>query len=118
QTGKSALRGGCAGQPWAGGRSPVGEESGMKRKVPTPIAPAVRRVSSHWAFWLVVGLLVAAVFGVLQFRRANAPPPPVVTPPGLDRKSTRLNSSHEWISYAVLCLKKKKKRTSDKHALQ
>src|SRR5207247_8372389 len=25
----------------------------------------------------------------------------------LDRKSTRLNSSHEWISYAVFCLKKK-----------
>src|SRR5438105_10851697 len=29
-----------------------------------------------------------------------------------DRKSTRLNSSHEWISYAVFCLKKKK---SEKH---
>src|SRR6266849_5420723 len=28
---------------------------------------------------------------------------------GTDRKSTRLNSSHEWISYAVFCLKKKKK---------
>src|SRR6266536_2810898 len=27
--------------------------------------------------------------------------------PGKDRKSTRLNSSHEWISYAVFCLKKK-----------
>src|SRR5438105_11230847 len=27
-----------------------------------------------------------------------------------DRKSTRLNSSHEWISYAVFCLKKKKNR--------
>src|SRR5438105_6956302 len=25
----------------------------------------------------------------------------------IDRKSTRLNSSHEWISYAVFCLKKK-----------
>src|SRR6266536_3084194 len=25
--------------------------------------------------------------------------------PDLDRKSTRLNSSHEWISYAVFCLK-------------
>src|SRR5438105_12147204 len=24
-----------------------------------------------------------------------------------DRKSTRLNSSHEWISYAVFCFKKK-----------
>src|SRR5207247_11042289 len=27
-----------------------------------------------------------------------------------DRKSTRLNSSHEWISYAVFCLKKKKSK--------
>src|SRR2546427_3502242 len=30
---------------------------------------------------------------------------------GLDRKSTRLNSSHSQISYAVFCLKKKKKKT-------
>src|SRR5207245_11420694 len=29
----------------------------------------------------------------------------------LDRKSTRLNSSHGSISYAVFCLKKKKKKT-------
>src|SRR2546421_5190371 len=29
---------------------------------------------------------------------------------GGDRKSTRLNSSHDQISYAVFCLKKKKKR--------
>src|SRR2546429_846229 len=30
---------------------------------------------------------------------------------GTDRKSTRLNSSHGYISYAVFCLKKKKKTT-------
>src|SRR2546421_6549641 len=29
-----------------------------------------------------------------------------------DRKSTRLNSSHDQISYAVFCLKKKKKNTT------
>src|SRR5688572_32244369 len=29
---------------------------------------------------------------------------------GSDRKSTRLNSSHSQISYAVFCLKKKKKK--------
>src|SRR5207248_8400957 len=29
---------------------------------------------------------------------------------GIDRKSTRLNSSHRTISYAVFCLKKKKKK--------
>src|SRR5207248_9755030 len=31
----------------------------------------------------------------------------------LDRKSTRLNSSHRTISYAVFCLKKKKKKQSE-----
>src|SRR2546421_1244411 len=41
--------------------------------------------------------------------RTSPPPPP---PPGRrsgpgDRKSTRLNSSHDQISYAVFCLKKK-----------
>src|SRR2546429_6160387 len=30
----------------------------------------------------------------------------------IDRKSTRLNSSHGYISYAVFCLKKKKKKQS------
>src|SRR5262245_66317463 len=34
--------------------------------------------------------------------------------PGEDRKSTRLNSSHLGISYAVFCLKKKKKNTEKK----
>src|SRR5688572_8431238 len=38
------------------------------------------------------------------------PPQPTLTmaEAGLDRKSTRLNSSHSQISYAVFCLKKKK----------
>src|SRR2546422_4622036 len=30
-----------------------------------------------------------------------------------DRKSTRLNSSHGYISYAVFCLKKKKKKKAE-----
>src|SRR3989454_8004426 len=33
----------------------------------------------------------------------------------IDRKSTRLNSSHLVISYAVFCLKKKKKITNRHH---
>src|SRR3712207_7381743 len=43
----------------------------------------------------------------------------VVVPPaladGVDRKSTRLNSSHANISYAVFCLKKKNKFTNTRH---
>src|SRR5438105_7150970 len=41
-------------------------------------------------------------------RRADRVPPPFG-----DRKSTRLNSSHEWISYAVFCLKKKRTSASE-----
>src|SRR5699024_12709872 len=36
----------------------------------------------------------------------------------IDRKSTRLNSSHVSISYAVFCLKKKKKKEPYKKATQ
>src|SRR3712207_8869720 len=63
--------------------------------------------SSRWSEWVgkqalwvrvLLGLATAAfVYGVL-----------VVTLHVLDRKSTRLNSSHANISYAVFCLKKKK----------
>src|SRR2546422_5793067 len=35
-----------------------------------------------------------------------------------DRKSTRLNSSHGYISYAVFCLKKKKKTTDKKCSIR
>src|SRR5690348_18221744 len=44
-------------------------------------------------------------------RRSNAAP----GLQSLDRKSTRLNSSHPSISYAVFCLKKKKKNTTSTH---
>src|SRR5438034_5166665 len=45
-----------------------------------------------------VGLLVSGIVRVVDHEPAS-----------LDRKSTRLNSSHTVISYAVFCLKKKKK---------
>src|SRR2546430_12607129 len=35
-----------------------------------------------------------------------------------DRKSTRLNSSHSQISYAVFCLKKKKKNKTRNHLVE
>src|SRR5438045_5354037 len=38
--------------------------------------------------------------------------------PNLDRKSTRLNSSHLGISYAVFCLKKKKKKHRKIHIIK
>src|SRR3712207_7479824 len=49
-------------------------------------------------------------------RDGGPPPCSVPSPPchacPVDRKSTRLNSSHANISYAVFCLKKKKQQTS------
>src|SRR5258707_5084604 len=46
--------------------------------------------------------------GAFVFRRRSAGSTTGASAKGLDRKSTRLNSSHANISYAVFCLKKKK----------
>src|SRR5256885_8439973 len=59
---------------------------------------AVQLGGSHYAQYLGTSAGVAALIISCQ--------------PLLDRKSTRLNSSHLVISYAVFCLKKKKKRLS------
>src|SRR2546422_3535163 len=48
--------------------------------------------------WVVYSMLLEALFSATIGKRL------------LDRKSTRLNSSHGYISYAVFCLKKKKKK--------
>src|SRR2546428_8742241 len=57
-----------------------------------------------WIFW--VGYLVFAPFFALIYVEGYEKGKP-------DRKSTRLNSSHDQISYAVFCLKKK----TTKHAI-
>src|SRR5256885_8404171 len=54
------------------------------------------------SFTFMFGSSLAAVAGVIDGLRYN------VYPLMGDRKSTRLNSSHLVISYAVFCLKKKK----------
>src|SRR2546427_4095701 len=55
-------------------------------------------------------VLVHKLQGYMDFS-AEGP----TAPPWLDRKSTRLNSSHSQISYAVFCLKKKKKSSSGRY---
>src|SRR3712207_8359525 len=55
---------------------------------------------------------VVAVSRSLRYRCSQSSPPCSLSyaeEPRRDRKSTRLNSSHANISYAVFCLKKKKK---------
>src|SRR5438034_5712958 len=52
-------------------------------------------------------------WNVRKYRRnvvASVRNPPRENETMIDRKSTRLNSSHTVISYAVFCLKKKKKK--------
>src|SRR2546422_3839572 len=53
-------------------------------------------------------VVVAVATALALWLLAVSPPVAAFT----DRKSTRLNSSHGYISYAVFCLKKKKKSTS------
>src|SRR5690606_40452122 len=58
-----------------------------------------------YKFWdCITPCPVHGLDGAMGVRRSRVPRF------SLDRKSTRLNSSHVKISYAVFCLKKKKKR--------
>src|SRR5438045_5753677 len=60
----------------------------------------------------------ALYIAVPEFVREPQPPLTLGTDNRLDRKSTRLNSSHLGISYAVFCLKKKKKKIKRKQKQQ
>src|SRR2546430_6834794 len=64
-------------------------------------------LSLHDALPISVGNLGCAWRGS---KRSAGPSNVIVGGAGADRKSTRLNSSHSQISYAVFCLKKKKKK--------
>src|SRR6266487_4641290 len=87
----------------------------------------------------VRGLVEAALAGLVGLGRDHRPDPtaPQIPPdarvavalvtghrvrpdprPAPDRKSTRLNSSHPSISYAVFCLKKKKQNQTSFHVLK
>src|ERR1035441_5119845 len=66
-------------------------------ELPRPISGA-RRISDRHR-WILVGLVIT----VLAFGWATS----WIQNRAMDRKSTRLNSSHLGISYAVFCLKKK-----------
>src|SRR2546422_3852644 len=54
-------------------------------------------------------LAIIAVIGSIAFRKGRQNTEDFFLASRTDRKSTRLNSSHGYISYAVFCLKKKKK---------
>src|SRR2546422_2510371 len=60
------------------------------------------------------GLYLGNLFAFLDLK------PQIIDPrePKTDRKSTRLNSSHGYISYAVFCLKKKKLHDINRRGVQ
>src|SRR5258707_9873423 len=74
-----------------------------------------KTASGHWQVRDLCGHLIDVTEGYLDrfalARAATAPPGPLGPgQSGRDRKSTRLNSSHANISYAVFRLKKKKEK--------
>src|SRR5438105_11943322 len=71
-------------------------------KILPKIAPCAR-IESSCGF-------VEQQYGGMMKQALSQFQPPLHSSRKRDRKSTRLNSSHEWISYAVFCLKKKKKK--------
>src|SRR2546422_1351255 len=81
----------------------------LEHRVLERIALAQRAVAVHVVVHPLVhgrGLLADRFEGRVGVKQRQGSGESVVR----DRKSTRLNSSHGYISYAVFCLKKKKKK--------
>src|SRR5688500_20053253 len=74
----------------------------------TRLSEAVKALTSsaHQALEKRLVIIIRQIGSVEDYRRLLL----------LDRKSTRLNSSHLVISYAVFCLKKKKKNITTQHS--
>src|SRR2546426_3116953 len=96
----------------------------IRRPPRSTLFPYTTLFRSHLATsteWMLVGIAVAlAAIGIVgAWRLLNletiVPARSAPAERGLDRKSTRLNSSHLVISYAVFCLKKKKKMQEVNH---
>src|SRR2546426_9153602 len=84
------------------GRS-AAREVGKALGLPRDMQDRLARLVSNWGYQDSEDLLTKHL--------AEAGCDPRRSPSRPDRKSTRLNSSHLVISYAVFCLKKKKKST-------
>src|SRR3712207_8294375 len=85
---------------WGGGPPPGGTTESVSAYAPPVSSPTALKVISS-----------SATQSVLPSSAATCNVRPLVAPGSEDRKSTRLNSSHANISYAVFCLKKKKETT-------
>src|SRR5437899_8784520 len=66
-----------------------------------------------YRLWTMGGAPMAGLMALPDHSRRMGTPPAWLS--YVDRKSTRLNSSHLGISYAVFCLKKKKRQSVTQH---
>src|SRR5699024_11699784 len=83
--------------------------------------PPPKPAYKQWWFWTIIGIIVVGIVVLIFALLSRDDEDPASTDPNptqqsdpsptepaeSDRKSTRLNSSHVSISYAVFCLKKK-----------
>src|SRR2546422_6334290 len=81
------------------------DEKPMNRYFPELLAPLADAFPERC---VVDGEIVIVGVGGLDFEALLLRIHPAISREAPDRKSTRLNSSHGYISYAVFCLKKKK----------
>src|SRR5947208_5029873 len=79
--------------------------------LPPPISTLFPYTTLFRSYLALIGVAIVAI-ALLRFIRIPVPSAAERSAAGrplaeIDRKSTRLNSSHQIISYAVFCLKKK-----------
>src|SRR5205085_12674877 len=95
------------GNAWEWTNDWYGEDFYSKSPVEDPQGPADGNVKvRRGGAWHTLAMWSRASFRNINTRYSRYP-----NLGFRDRKSTRLNSSHSQISYAVFCLKKKKKQT-------
>src|SRR2546422_6662298 len=82
--------------------------TGTPAWVHRPNAARTASRNAGWKFAACVGANRTRIGEVVRFSQRRSMESPLAS---RDRKSTRLNSSHGYISYAVFCLKKKKKHS-------
>src|SRR5438034_5508102 len=80
-----------------------------------PYTTLFRSVCSSRFSCATLGAGGGATAGLPRYFASDSPGRMISSSVTLDRKSTRLNSSHTVISYAVFCLKKKKKKKIQKY---
>src|SRR5438034_7805738 len=98
---------GCAGAP-----GPAATPATLAAPIPAVSTAAMDAHLKYLADDLLEGRAPATRGGRLAAKYIAAQFEALGLEPAGDRKSTRLNSSHTVISYAVFCLKKKKEKTT------